>query len=88
MKCQYYSLKVGQFEITLEERPTYCNRGRWYAKLFGYWSPEEHVDECHGWPRYYFNKQYAFEELEAWIKKNWQNEDNQPLIWELKELEI
>jgi len=60
--------------ITLEPRPAYCDRGNYYAKLF----PDPgsklalSIDYQDGWPRYYFNHDYAKAEIEAWLVKRGQ----------------
>jgi len=61
-------------EITLERRPHYCDRGNYIAKLF----PRDRsqlareIDNADGWPRYYFDRERAKLEIEAWLIKRGQ----------------
>ncbi len=43
--------------------------GNWIAKLFPVGKLAEEIDWADGWPRYYFNKAYAQEEILAWLIK-------------------
>ncbi len=60
--------------LTLEARPPHCDRGRWYAKVFPriYSSLALSLDEQDGFPRYYFDRERAILELEAWLKRRGQ----------------
>lgn len=58
--------------ITLEPRPVYCDRGNWIAKLFPSGLLEREIDHSDGWPRYYFDKERAKLEIEAWLEKRGQ----------------
>jgi hypothetical protein len=56
--------------IVLEPRPSYCDRGRFVAKVFPAHGPACaacHVDEADCWPRYYFDEDRAKAEMEAWM---------------------
>lgn len=64
LSCEFGTAKVGG-EITLEERPPYCDRGRYFAKVF---TNGIFVDEADCWPRYYFDLERAKAECEAWIE--------------------
>ena len=55
--------------ITLEARPSYCDRGNWIAKLFPKDKLAREIDEQDGWPRYYFDKERAKLEIMAWLVK-------------------
>jgi hypothetical protein len=55
--------------ITLEPRPHYCDRGNWIAKLFPEGKLAWEIDEADAWPRYYFDKERAKLEIEAWLIK-------------------
>jgi hypothetical protein len=59
-------------EITLEARPSYCDRGNWIAKLHPEGKLAMSIDFADGWPRYYFDLDRAKLELEAWIRKRGQ----------------
>ena len=64
----YQELVGEDFSITLEPRPHYCDRGNFIAKYF----TSNHlkaIDDCDGWPRYYFDEQRAKLEIEAWLLK-------------------
>lgn len=65
----YYRVTLPAVEITLEARPTYCDRGKWIAKLHVRDPQECFVDSADGWPRYYFNLGRARLEVEAWIRR-------------------
>ena len=58
--------------ITLEPRPHYCDRGNWIAKLFPKGKFVAEIDEADGWPRYFFDKERAKAEIEAWLIKRGQ----------------
>ena len=64
----YQSIKTKHFEITLEKRAHYCDRGNWLAKIFEI-NYEFLIDDQDGWPRYYFDEIRAKEEIEAWLLK-------------------
>jgi hypothetical protein len=55
--------------ITLEPRPSYCDRGNWIAKLFPTGELAREIDEADAWPRYFFDKRRAKLEIEAWLIK-------------------
>lgn len=58
--------------IYLEQRPHYCDRGNWVAKLFvnaGAHPIKLFIDEADGWPRYYFDYDRAKLEIQAWLTK-------------------
>jgi hypothetical protein len=58
--------------ITLEPRPSYCDRGNWIAKLFPEGELARDIDAADGWPRYYFDQGRAKAEIEAWLVKRGQ----------------
>ena len=53
--------------VTIEPRPSYCDRGRWIAKSF---TRGLFIDDQDGWPRYYFDLDRAKAEIDAWMKFN------------------
>lgn len=58
--------------ITIEPRPSYCDRGNYIAKIFakpGIGPDKFYLDEADMWPRYYFDIDRAKLEVEAWLKK-------------------
>ncbi len=60
--------------ITLEPRPTYCDRGNFIAKLHTLSGTPlcMDIDGQDGWPRYYFDEERAKLEIEAWLQKRGQ----------------
>jgi hypothetical protein len=61
--------------ITLERRPTYCDRGNFLAKLHPAGPLALEIDGQDGWPRYYFDEDRAKAECEAWLRKRGQWRD-------------
>lgn len=67
-----YLLATEHGQITIEERPEHCNRGRWLAKMHqkgrlnNPWFDDG--TGSGGWPRYYFDLDRAKAELEAWVE--------------------
>jgi hypothetical protein len=58
--------------ITLGRRPHYCDRGNFLAQL-DYWGKLSlEIDAADGWPRYYFDRDRAKLEIEAWLQKRGQ----------------
>lgn len=59
--------------IWMDERPPYCDRGRWLARLEVFDWRALHIDAADGWPRYYFDFERAKAEIEAWMRnrKEW-----------------
>lgn len=52
------------WEILLQPRAGYCDRGRWLANVYADQTPV--LDGQEGFPRYYFDLDRAKAELEAW----------------------
>lgn len=65
----YLEIKGKACSITLEERPAYCDRGNYIAKLFPTGELSREIDDQDGFPRYYFDESRAKLELEAWMRK-------------------
>lgn len=65
---RYYEITSPRYFITLEPRPRYCDRGEWIAKISSR-PGEEMLDQHEGWPRYYFDKQRALDEIGDWLVK-------------------
>lgn len=63
--------------IALEARPHYCDRGSWLAKLQVLNPIELTIDYVDGWNpgRYYFDKERAVLECEAWLRARKQVEE-------------
>jgi hypothetical protein len=63
----YWSIIGKNCEITIENRPAYCDRGNVIAKIH----PEFPliIDWAEGWPRYYFDLRVAIQEIKAWLEK-------------------
>lgn len=68
-------------EISLEPRPSYCDRGNWLAKIHikaGGNAIKLNLDHADGWPRYYFDYDRALAEIEAWLVKRGQMIPDRP----------
>lgn len=63
----YWTIETSIGQITIEQRPAYCDRGRYLAKVWPResWSLEFDVQD--GWPRYYFDWDRMLAEIEAWL---------------------
>lgn len=59
-------------EITIEARPSYCDRGNFIAKLHPRGRLALEIDHQDGWPRYYFSWNSLVSEIEAWLAKRGQ----------------
>ena len=55
----------GEWHVWFEQRPYYCDRGRFHCNVDGYGT--EGPDHQEGFPRYYFSLQRGMEEIEEWI---------------------
>lgn len=55
--------------ISIETRPSYCDRGHYICKLFPTGALAVSIDAHDGWPRYYFDWDRMLAELEAWAEK-------------------
>lgn len=64
---EYWSIYGKQCEIIIEQRPTYCDRGNWIAKIFP--TLDLSIDEQDMWPRYYMDFDRATLEIHDWLKK-------------------
>ena len=49
----------------LEERPQYCNRGRYHANINVTCA---HISDCDPWPRYYFSLGVGIDEVMQWLR--------------------
>lgn len=58
-------IKDGRRIAYLQERPVYCDRGRWHANIevSGVWQSEKDP-----WPRYYFKLEYGKEEVLDYLR--------------------
>lgn len=63
----YLEMKYKGVYITLEKRPSFCDRGNWLAKITEI--GPLYLDFSDGWPRYYFDIRVAFTEIAAFLKK-------------------
>ena len=68
--ASWWEIKGRHCLIFLEPRPAHCNRGNWIAKLDA--APVVDIDHQDGWPRYYFDRDRAMAEIEAWLIKRGQ----------------
>jgi hypothetical protein len=61
-------------QVSLEQRPYYCDRGNFIAKLHPIPGTElaRELDHQDGWPRYYFDFDRMLAEVEAWLVKRGQ----------------
>lgn len=72
-RATYQEVEGMECTITLENRPHYCDRGNFLAKLHPVGALAREIDHQDGWPRYYFNEQCAKSEIEAWLRKRGQD---------------
>ena len=68
----YIEIAGKECTITIEERPHYCDRGNFLAKLHPSGKLALEIDSADGWPRYYFDLDRAKAEVEAWLQKRGQ----------------
>lgn len=66
---QFTTIKGKHCSITIEGRPSYCDRGNYLAKLHVDDPRRVSVDEADLWPRFYFDLGRAMLECEAWLNK-------------------
>jgi len=70
----WWMVQGKECEISIEQRPHYCDRGNFIAKLHP--TPGSklalEIDAHDGWPRYFFDWDRMFLEIEAWLKKRGQ----------------
>ena len=71
-KFSHWAIKGKDCEITLENRPPYCDRGNYLAKIFSTNQFDLWLDAADGWPRYYFKFETAKDEILEWLKKRQQ----------------
>ena len=64
----YWEINKNGAMVTLEPRPSYCDRGRWVAKIFPHDKIAYWIDEADAWPRYYFDLERAKLEIEAFLE--------------------
>ena len=57
----------GFYYLTMEARPGHCDRGRWIVKVSSVGAVCG-LDEQEGFPRYYFDRDRARLELDAWCQ--------------------
>ena len=65
----YQELHGKDCSITLEPRPSYCDRGAFLAKLHNKPPLAREIDAADLWPRYYFDEARAKLDIEAWLDK-------------------
>lgn len=68
----WYMIEGKDCEISLEPRPSYCDRGNFVAKIFPRGRLALDIDHHDAWPRYYFDFDRALAEIEAWLVKRGQ----------------
>lgn len=68
----YWEIYGKNCYITLEQRPGYCDRGNWLAKISTHGELAREFDHQDLWPRYYMDFDRAKLEIEDWMKKRGQ----------------
>lgn len=63
----WWMLVAPGVDLSIEERPSYCDRGRYIVKAHPK-GTDLHVDWADGFPRYYFSRTRMVEELDAWLR--------------------
>lgn len=66
---RWLEIKGKNCSITLEPRPSYCDRGNYIAKIFPTDNLILSIDGQDLWPRYYMDFDRAIKEIEDWMKK-------------------
>ena len=73
VSSMYIEIRAEDCLITLEQRPHYCDRGTWLAHILVTGdSLKINLDDCDGWPRYYFFGDTAKKECEEWLRRRHQ----------------
>src|ERR1044071_2079121 len=72
MQDGWTEIKGRECLISLEPRPTYCDRGNWIAKIEATGQLARDMDSSDLWPRYYMDLDRAKLEIEAWLRKRGQ----------------
>lgn len=67
----FWSFTCGDAEVTLEPRPSYCDRGRWIGKAHRIAT----LDGQDAFPRYYMDLSRAKLELQEWLEWRLISED-------------
>jgi hypothetical protein len=68
----YLTLEGRECTVTVEERPSYCDRGNYIAKLHPRGRFALEIDSADGWPRYYFDLDRAIAEINDWLVRRGQ----------------
>lgn len=73
----WYAIRGRECVISLVPRPAWCDRGNWLAMIFATGDLARSLDGADLWPRYYFDRDRAFAEVEAWMHKRgkWTDDD-------------
>ena len=81
---QFLRTTFRQGEITIEARPSYCDRGNWVANVWPRNGSElaRSLDEADGFPRYYFDRDRACLEMQAWLQKRGLCKFKQKIRWQ------
>ena len=64
----WLSVRVPQALITIEPRPSYCDRGNFIVKVFPRGDLALSLDDADAFPRYYFGVRACADELLAWMQ--------------------
>lgn len=68
----WFNIEGKDCDISIEKRPSYCDRGNWIAKLHPRGRLALDIDEADCWPRYYFGWSAMLDEIQAWLEKRGQ----------------
>lgn len=66
----WIDITVGTGTFCIEQRPSYCDRGRFTVKAFSSDYSKFYIDESDCFPRYYFKMENLLSELKAYIDFN------------------
>lgn len=66
----YINIKIGCALFCIEQRPSYCDRGRFTIKAFTSDYTRFYIDDADGFPRYFFKMENLLSELKEYIDFN------------------
>lgn len=67
-KDGYLEYRDGVVWLTIQQRPSYCDRGRWDVKASTERPDIVNIDRHDGFPRYYFHVASVVDEVITWLK--------------------
>lgn len=59
----FWFLCIESAQVTIEPRPSYCDRGHWFAKVYGI----DSIDFQDQFPRYFMDLKRAKDEMKDWL---------------------